>query len=59
MGSSNFPHNPSAAAAADFPAEFEEAEAPSAEELLVLVKGASLSLYLHPRKLSSQEREPS
>jgi hypothetical protein len=55
MGSSNFPHNPSAAAA-DIPAEFEEAEAPSAEELLVLVRSFSLVVSpspetFHPRKI--------
>jgi hypothetical protein len=57
MGSSNFPHNPSAAAAAaDIPAEFEEAEAPSAEELLVLVRSFSLVVSPSPENFQPRKR---
>jgi hypothetical protein len=56
MGSSNFPHNPSAAAAAEVPAELEEAEAPSAEELLVLVRSFSLVVSPSPETLEPRKR---
>jgi hypothetical protein len=56
MGSSNFPHNPSAAAAAEVPAELEEAEAPSAEELLVLVRSFSLVVSPSPETLQPRKR---
>jgi hypothetical protein len=56
MGSSNFPHNPSAAAAADVPAELEEAEAPPAEELLVLVRNFSLVVSPSPETLQPRKR---
>jgi hypothetical protein len=56
MGSSNFPHNPLAAAAADVPAELEEAEAPSAEELLVLVRSFSLVVSPSPETLQPRKR---
>jgi hypothetical protein len=56
-GSSNFPHNPSAAsAAADIPDEFEEAEAPSAEELLVLVRSFSLVVSPSPETFQPRQR---
>jgi hypothetical protein len=56
MGSSNFPHNPSAAAAADVPAELEEAEAPPAEELLVLVRNFSLVVSPSPETFQPRKR---
>jgi hypothetical protein len=52
MGSSNFPHNPSAAAAADVPAELEEAE----EELLVLVRNFSLVVSPSPETFQPRKR---